>query len=201
MSQAGRFGSGTPPPGSVVLTLTGNTGGAVGPDGGGNIDVVGDGSTVNVVGNPGTNTLTISADTSVATQYTADSGAAVPVANNLNIFGDSASILTSASGDTVTISYTPFIRDVSTSPYVVVNIDYFLAVDATGSPITIHMPNATTTGRMFIVKDWKGQANLNNITITTPGGVALFDGFTAYTMNAQYQSVNLIFDGTNYQLW
>lgn len=200
MSQAGRFSTGTPAPGTV-LTLTGNTGGPVGPDGGGNIDVVGDGTTVNVAGNAGTNTLTISVDDSVSTQYTADTGTAVPVGNNLNIFGDSASILTSASGDTVTINFTPFIRTVNTTPYVVVNIDFFLAVDASGSPITIHMPNTTTTGRMFVVKDSLGQANLNNIVITTPGGVALFDGFTAYTINAQYQSVNLIFDGTNYQLW
>ncbi len=200
MSQAGRFNDGTPTPGTI-LTLTGNSGGPVGPDGGGNIDVVGDGTTVDVVGNPGTNTLTISVDASIANQYTADTGTAVPVANNLNIFGDSASILTSASGDTVTINFTPFIRTVNTTPYVVVAIDFFLAVDASGGAITIHMPNTTTTGRMFVVKDYLGQANINNIIITTPGGVALFDGFTAYTMNAQYQSVNLIFDGTNYILW
>ncbi len=200
MSQAGRFNTGTPAPGTVI-TLTGNSGGPVGPDGGGNIDVVGDGTTVDVVGNPGTNTLTISVDASVANQYTADTGTATPVANNLNIFGDSASILTSAAGDTVTINFTPFIRTVNTTPYVVVNIDFFLAVDASGGPITIHMPNTTTTGRMFVVKDYLGQANLNNIIITTPGGVALFDGFTAYTINVQYGSVNLIFDGTNYQLW
>jgi hypothetical protein len=200
MSQAGKFISSSPAPGTV-LTLTGNTGGPVGPDGGGNINVVGDGTTVNVAGNAGTNTLTVSVDDSVANQYTADTGTATPVANNLNIFGDSASILTSATGSTVTVHFTPFIRDISTTPYVVVSIDFFLAVDASGSPITIHMPNTTTTGRVFVVKDWKGQANLNNIIITTPGGVALFDGFTSYTMNAQYQSVNLIFDGTNYQLW
>lgn len=41
-----------------VLTLTGNSGGAVGPSAG-NINVVGTGS-VAVTGNPGTNTLTIS---------------------------------------------------------------------------------------------------------------------------------------------
>lgn len=43
-----------------VSTLTGNTGGAVGPDGAQNINVVGDATTgVSVTGNPGTNTLTI----------------------------------------------------------------------------------------------------------------------------------------------
>jgi len=58
MSQAGRYATAVGPVGSV-LTLTGNTGGPVGPDGLGNIDVVGSGS-VAVAGNAGTNTLTIS---------------------------------------------------------------------------------------------------------------------------------------------
>lgn len=44
----------------TVSTLTGDSGGAVGPDGGGNINVVGDGTTIDIVGNPGTNTLTVS---------------------------------------------------------------------------------------------------------------------------------------------
>ena len=48
------------PPGTVVETLTGNSGGAVGPNGASNINVIGDGTTIDVVGNPGTNTLTIS---------------------------------------------------------------------------------------------------------------------------------------------
>lgn len=43
---------------SVVQTLTGNSGGAVGPTGG-NINVLGSGA-INVVGTPGTSTLTIS---------------------------------------------------------------------------------------------------------------------------------------------
>lgn len=46
-----------------VLTLTGNSGGAVGPSTG-NINVVGSGS-ITITGSPGTNTLTIS-DTEVA---------------------------------------------------------------------------------------------------------------------------------------
>lgn len=41
-----------------IETLTGNSGGAVGPDGAANVNIVGSG-TINVVGNPGTNTLTI----------------------------------------------------------------------------------------------------------------------------------------------
>jgi hypothetical protein len=41
-----------------VLFLTGNSGGAVGPNGGGNINLTGSGG-INVAGSPGTNTLTI----------------------------------------------------------------------------------------------------------------------------------------------
>jgi hypothetical protein len=59
MSQAGKVLLSAPIPGEVG-TLTGNSGGAVGPDGMGNINVVGDG-TINIVGSPGTHTLTASA--------------------------------------------------------------------------------------------------------------------------------------------
>lgn len=47
--------------GGDVLFLAGNTGGNVGPTGLGVINVVGDTTTINVAGNAGTNTLTISA--------------------------------------------------------------------------------------------------------------------------------------------
>lgn len=44
----------------TVTELTGNSGGAVAPDVGGNINVVGDGTTITIVGVPATNTLTAS---------------------------------------------------------------------------------------------------------------------------------------------
>jgi hypothetical protein len=57
MSQIGALSTGVFPPAGAVLTLTGNAGGAVGPSGLGNINVVG-GTFINIVGNPGANTLT-----------------------------------------------------------------------------------------------------------------------------------------------
>lgn len=61
MSQVTIFNSGTPiPPGMAVQTIEGNTGGPVGPDGSNNIFFEGDGVSVTVDGNAGTNTLTIS---------------------------------------------------------------------------------------------------------------------------------------------
>lgn len=59
MSQAGLNNTNNiPPPPGTVITLTGNTGGAVGPDGAGNINFPG-ATLYTVTGNPGTNTLTI----------------------------------------------------------------------------------------------------------------------------------------------
>ncbi len=58
MSQILQRSGGGPVPPTVVETLTGNTGGPVGPTGN-NINVVGTGL-ITVTGNPGTSTLTIS---------------------------------------------------------------------------------------------------------------------------------------------
>lgn len=60
MSQAGVLGVEAPGTGYIEF-LTGNTGGAVGPDGSFNINVVGNTSTgISVAGDPSTHTLTIS---------------------------------------------------------------------------------------------------------------------------------------------
>lgn len=101
MSQAGRFSTGGGPVTPSVLTLTGNTGGAVGPDGGGNIDVVGSGS-ISVAGNAGTNTLTISNSGAVATSFPTDVGTAIPALGALTIAGGN-NIGTVGVGSTVTI--------------------------------------------------------------------------------------------------
>ena len=68
-------------------TLTGNSGGAVGPSAG-NINVVGDATTITIAGNPGTHTLTASVTGSVGQTITGDTGGALsPTAGNWNIIG------------------------------------------------------------------------------------------------------------------
>lgn len=57
MSQVGVFSDNAP--GTIdIVTITGNSGGAVPPDAAGNINILGSG-VIDVTGNPGTNTLTI----------------------------------------------------------------------------------------------------------------------------------------------
>lgn len=47
--------------GSLTESLTGNSGGPVFPDGNSNTNILGDTTSINIVGNPGTSTLTVSA--------------------------------------------------------------------------------------------------------------------------------------------
>jgi hypothetical protein len=89
-----------------VQVLTGNIGGAVSPDAGHNINIVGDGTSIDVVGNPGTNTLTISAVSggTVVETLTGNAGGPVsPTAGNINVVGGN-NIATSGAGSTLTVN-------------------------------------------------------------------------------------------------
>lgn len=89
---------------------------------------------------------------------------------------------------------------VASSPYVVLGTDYYLSVD-TSVAITIQLPDAPTTGRTFVIKDATGNAAANNISVTTVGGVVNIDGAATYPMNVNYQSIQLLFNGTSYEIF
>lgn len=188
----------------AVSTLTGNTGGPVGPLIG-NINIVGSGG-VNVAGNPGTSTLTITAAGSVATSYVEDSGSAIPSGNILNIVGGTG-IVTSGSGNTVTIAATGTTnlnyRNVpaSDSPYTVLTTNDFLSAAVSGGAVTILLPSTPVLGKVYIIKDREGLAATNNITVTTVGGITNIDAAPTYVMNTAYESINVIGNGTTYEVY
>lgn len=93
--------------GTGILTVSGNSGGAVGPDGSNNINIVGDTTTVNIKGNALTNTLTASTTGAVATSFVTNpaTGIAVPTAGQLTFQGGGSTTV-STSGSTVTINST-----------------------------------------------------------------------------------------------
>ena len=98
--QLGTVGSGGS---TFVGTVTGNSGGAVSPLAG-NINIVGDGTTATVVGNPGTHTLTISTiggGGGDLTVLAGDTGSATPLAGTINII---SGVSTANCGSTVSIS-------------------------------------------------------------------------------------------------
>jgi len=139
---------------------------------------------------------------SVATSYTTDDGVAVPVANNLNVFGEEGAS-TRASGDTVFIAAEQLIEITTPGayPYSVLDTDYMILVDSAGGARTINLPNTTTTGKVFIIKDDTGNGLTNNITITTPGGVVTIDGSTTFVLNGAWESADIVWTGTNYRVF
>jgi hypothetical protein len=132
--------------------------------------------------------VSISGDHLGSTTITAGTGITVtPGANTITISGSG----------TTTLTYT----NVNTTPYVVLAADEYLSVDASGSAITVQLPNAATLGRVFVIKDRTGSAGTRNITVTTVGGAVTIDGATTFVMNTNYQSIEVIGNGTSYEIY
>jgi hypothetical protein len=87
------------------------------------------------------------------------------------------------------------------SPYTVLASDEFIAVNTSGGVVTLLLPNAPATGRVIYIKDSNGTSATSNISVTTVGGTVTIDGQTTYTMKINYFSLNVIFDGTGYEVF
>lgn len=74
-------------------------------------------------------------------------------------------------------------------------------VDLTGGSVTLTLPNIAglTAGRKYIIKDQKGLATQSVfITVQRQGSSELIDGASSYEMKAAYESISVMFDGTNW---
>jgi hypothetical protein len=217
MSQSGPYFI-TSGAGGFIQTITGNTGVPVVPTAG-NVNIVG-GNNISTSGAGSTLTVNVSGTTNHALQVgnasgsltslgvasngqlPIGSGGANPVLSTLTAgtgitITNGAGSITIASSGSSTLTYT----NVNTTPYVVLATDEYLGVDSSGGPITVQLPNAPAVGRVFIVKDRTGSAFANNITITTVGGAVLIDGSPSFVMNTAYESAEVLFDGTTYQIF
>jgi hypothetical protein len=110
-----------------------------------------------------------------------------PGANTLSI---------AANAGAITYTYTAI--DDTDSPYTVLVSDSVIGCDSAAGAITVNLPDAPATGASWIIKDVTGSANAFNITLTTPGGVVLIDIAATYVMNTNYQSVQVVFNGSKY---
>jgi hypothetical protein len=145
----------------------------------------------------------------VPTSFVTDDGTVVPSGNIVNVNGGTGvRVIANATGSnnmviqltdvaTSYVNVTP-----SMSPYAVLTTDYFISCDTTadgGGPITIQLLNSPTQYDQFVVKDRTGGAAVNNITVTTAGGVILIDGATSQTFVDPYESLELLWNGASYE--
>jgi len=142
----------------------------------------------------------------VTTTFTCDTGTALGSSNAVSLIG-SGGIATTGAGSTITvvgageteISITPL--DNTDSPYTVLSTDYYMSCDVSAGVLTVLLPNAPTTGKVFIVKDSTGDSTTNNITVTTVGGVVTIDGTTSRVIATDFLSLSFVFNGTSYEVF
>lgn len=77
--------------------------------------------------------------------------------------------------------------------------DYFICVNkTTGAATTVNLPSSPATGQTYLVKDCKGDAATNNITVTPASGT--IDGSATYVINVNRASVATTWNGSAWQL-
>jgi hypothetical protein len=125
--------------------------------------------------------------------------ATLTAGTNIAITNGAGSISIAANTTSQVVAYTAVNH--AASPYTVLATDYYIGANVTAGVISVLLPNAPTTGRIFVVKDVAGLAASSNITITTVGGAVNIDGATSFVMNTAYESASLIFNGAAYEIY
>lgn len=201
MSQIYKSLASGPPPPTVVETLTGNVGGAVGPTGN-NIFTTGSVIAAGAipfqsVGTPGTSTVNWQIQRSQAIALTNAANVGLASFN-------SAQFTVDANGFVSITNASPFAYtqiNHASSPYTVLTTDFYISADPTLGVISILLPNAPTLFREFIIKDRTGTSSGNHISVTTVGGIVTIDGQTTYTIASNFASIQLLWNGTTYEIF
>lgn len=160
--------------GTGILTITGDSGGAVGPDGASNINLL-SGSNLTVTGVPASNTLTITLDGTVASSYPADVGTAIPAAGVLNIVG-AGGTSTIGVGNTITVVSGPTIATTfdtdsgSATPALnILNIVGDGVIDTSGAGNTVTVNAGATIATTYTADSGSATPAANNLNILGSG--------------------------------
>lgn len=76
--------------------------------------------------------------------------------------------------------------------------DYLVVVNKTSGASTIVNLPAGVTNTVFIIKDGKGDAASNNITLTPAAGN--IDGSGTYVLNTNFSSATIVYNGTQWNI-
>jgi hypothetical protein len=77
--------------------------------------------------------------------------------------------------------------------------DYFICVNkGTGAATAVNLPGSPATGLTYLIKDCKGDASTNNITVTPAAGN--IDGSGTYVISNNYGSVSVTYNGVSWSV-
>lgn len=167
------------------------------PDGSGNVTITGGqvaaGTTSNVIRTDSlaanTYTIEIQRSQAVASSTVGDNGVSHFNSDDFTVDANGYVSLSNSSTNYTNVTH-------AMSPYTVLATDQYISVDCSAGVVQLNFPNAPTFKEVWIVKDRTGNASVSHITLTTPGGTVTFDGLTTYTMNSNYQAINLLANAT-----
>jgi len=74
-----------------------------------------------------------------------------------------------------------------------------VVVKPSGSPTILNLPAVPELGQEVIVKDGKGDANINYIEVMPPSGTTI-DSFSKIRMGVNYQSFSFMWNGTEWNI-
>lgn len=81
----------------------------------------------------------------------------------------------------------------------VTSADYYVMINKTvGAATTVNLPSSPVVGQTHVIKDKKGDAATNNITLTPAAGN--IDGAGTYVMNINRMSIKIVYDGTEWSV-
>lgn len=68
-----------------------------------------------------------------------------------------------------------------------------------GAATAVHLPPTPVAGLSYTVKDGKGDANSNNITVTPASGTV--DGASSFIIDVNYQTATFMYNGTQWNVF
>lgn len=88
----------------------------------------------------------------------------------------------------------------SAGDYDVLSTDCVVVINkGTGAATTVTLPASPSAGRVLVVKDGKGDAASNNITVS--GNGKNIDGAASVTIGTNYDVRRLVYNGTQWNLF
>jgi hypothetical protein len=85
----------------------------------------------------------------------------------------------------------------SSGNYAATPADVVIVINkSVGGATTVTLPVLPQMGRTIVIKDGKGDAAANNITVQ--GAAGNIDGSGTYVMNANYRGLTLVYNGTQW---